>query len=261
MSNTPARFYDGKVGKMAIVDGLKALDAIDELVRSAEKELAAGPGAVAAAEAQVQSLENVLAQIKDTGGAIARKMHSLEVDIKAREEDVRKTQEHQRQAKSNKEYQIFREKIEKDRSAIAKIEDEILALMEEQEKISAQASQMKKALADAAAKADETRKAVEKRAAEINAALGELAARRSSSAAAVDPEDMKLYERARRSARGTSALAPLRGAVCGACNVMLTPQTVNLVFIGKDIVTCVSCHRILYADDQTDTRTEKGDDT
>ena len=97
---------------MAIVDPLLELGKVDSLIRSANEELAAGPQAVSAAEAEVKKQEELLAAAKTASEEAAKEVHSIEVDISAVEEEIQKTRDYQRQAKSNKEYQIFNEKRE-----------------------------------------------------------------------------------------------------------------------------------------------------
>jgi len=245
---------DGKAAKMAIVDGLMNLDKIDCKIRDAETEISKGPQDIARAEAAVKSAEAKIATFKDKGIGIAKKIHGIEVDVKAVEEDMEKTKGHQRLAKSNKEYQIFKDKIEQDKAKIDKMEDEILVLMDEQEKGAKEAAAAKKELEEAQKISARVKKEWADRTKELEAELATLKTQRKEAAAKVDAEDLVIYERARRQARGTSALAPVRGTICGACNVRMPAQTLNLVFIGKSLVQCTSCSRILYVDEHSDTR-------
>jgi len=59
------------------------------------------------------------------------------------------------------------------------------------------------------------------------------------------PEDfLEQYMRVAKS-RGEGALAQLEGESCGNCYQMLTPQTLNDVFLSKPVF-CKSCGCLLY---------------
>ena len=239
---------------MAVVDGLMNLDKIDCKIREAETEIAKGPGDIARAEAAVKTAEAKIVSFKEKGVGVAKKIHGIEIDVKAVEEDMEKTKGHQRLAKSNKEYQIFKDKIDQDKAKIDKMEEAILALMDDQEKDAKETAAAKKQLDEAQKVLARVKKEWSDRTKELEAELTTLKAQRKEAAAKVDPEDLFIYERARRQARGKSALTPVRGANCGGCDVRLPAQQLNLVFIGKTLVQCDSCARILYADENSDTR-------
>jgi predicted nucleic acid-binding Zn-ribbon protein len=239
---------------MAIVDGLTNLDKTDCKIKAAETELSKAPGDIARAEAAVKNAEAKISTNKEKNTGAAKKIHGIEVDVKAVEEDMEKTKGHQRLAKSNKEYQIFKDKIEQDKAKIDKLEEDILVLMDGQEKDAKEAAAAKKELDEAQKIVAQVKKEWGERTKELEAELTILRAQRKEAAVKVDPEDLGIYERARRQARGKSALTPVRGMNCGGCDVRLPAQQLNLVFIGKTLVQCDSCARILYVDESSDTR-------
>jgi predicted metal-binding protein len=54
------------------------------------------------------------------------------------------------------------------------------------------------------------------------------------------------YEAIQRGRPGFVAVVPVNAMVCGGCRTGLTPNLVNQVMKGKEIITCESCSRILY---------------
>jgi predicted nucleic acid-binding Zn-ribbon protein len=78
------------------------------------------------------------------------------------------------------------------------------------------------------------------------ARLGELelaASAREAAAAAVDPGDLRLYDRV--SSRRTPAVVRLDGDSCGGCRLPLSIDERHAVRTGADIVQCPNCDRIL----------------
>jgi len=73
--------------------------------------------------------------------------------------------------------------------------------------------------------------------------LVEAVAARETAAAAVDPADLRLYERV--SARRNPAVVRLSGDACGGCHLPLSIDERHAVRTGADIVQCPNCDRIL----------------
>jgi len=242
---------------MAIADQFIGLSEIDVQIKAAEDELAFGPRDIALAEADVKKAEVKLHDAGQISTNMAKQIHTLEIDIDKIKEDINKTKTFQREAKSNKEYQIFKDKIDGEEKKIRGIEDQILGMMEQQENSKAAQKAAQDEVAKAKKELEQEKKEVEATKKKLDAKIVELNKKRQEVVAGIDKEDLEIYERARRSARGKSALAPIRGVVCGACNVKLPSQVINLVMIGKQIINCMSCYRILYVDEHSDTR---GDD-
>jgi predicted nucleic acid-binding Zn-ribbon protein len=49
--------------------------------------------------------------------------------------------------------------------------------------------------------------------------------------------------------RGIPALSLAQAGVCNECSTRLPPQIANMVCVGKDIILCPRCKRILYSED------------
>ena len=74
--------------------------------------------------------------------------------------------------------------------------------------------------------------------------LAEWNAKRDNFRSAIAAETLRHYDRVLKFRK--SALAEARDHKCGACQVMLRPQTYDDVRKNEQILTCDSCQRILY---------------
>jgi predicted nucleic acid-binding Zn-ribbon protein len=61
----------------------------------------------------------------------------------------------------------------------------------------------------------------------------------------IEPEHLQLYDSLRDQMRGGIAVAAVNGSECAVCGVELTSQDKQLVRRGE-VLTCTTCHRILY---------------
>jgi predicted nucleic acid-binding Zn-ribbon protein len=83
---------------------------------------------------------------------------------------------------------------------------------------------------------------------EAEAAIGRLAVERAALAAEISPPILAVFDRVLRY-RKITAVAPVRGGRCSACQILIRPQTVNELRRNEIIYQCASCQRILYYED------------
>jgi len=127
---------------------------------------------------------------------------------------------------------------------IAKMEEALLALMQSLEE--AQAALTK---AEAAAPGlevswrDEQQKVVQE-AERLRGHMRSLVVKRAALAQALAPQEVSLYARL-RATRGGAAVAVVERAVCGGCRVSLPTHMVQRARLGREMVFCPSCGRIL----------------
>jgi predicted nucleic acid-binding Zn-ribbon protein len=124
-------------------------------------------------------------------------------------------------------------------------EDALLAAMMDAEEAQAAATARAQALAEAERARDRDRSDQTTRLEQVTARLEHLRAERGQRVAALAPELLARYEALRRS-HGGRAVAEVRGNVCSACRVTLTPATLQRARIAGDLPLCDNCGRILY---------------
>lgn len=233
---------------MAVMEQLRQLDEVDAELDALKEKLAEGPPRLEKSRSAIEELESRIAALKARENELAKEAQGLEMDVQKHEADAEKHITHQRQAKSNEEYQVFRERVEQEKKIVSQLEEDALLKMEEQDKLRSERGGLTEELKDARAGHEKLEAEVERITAELRSQITGLEARRNELASSVEADDRDIYERVRRSRSGR-ALAPVKGSACGACFVSLPPQLINLALLGKGISQCVSCHRILYVED------------
>jgi predicted nucleic acid-binding Zn-ribbon protein len=124
-------------------------------------------------------------------------------------------------------------------------EETLLTAMLESEEAQAAAAAHSQSLAEAE-RARERQTADERaRLEQATARLERLRAERAAHAGTISRELLARYEAIRRS-HGGRAVSEVRGTVCGACRVTLTPATLQRARLAADLPLCENCGRILY---------------
>jgi uncharacterized protein len=225
---------------------LQELQVLDSRVAGLERKLEAIP-------IRIHGIRDGLQQAKASVDAIRGKLDGARKDIRTKEKELeyqaaqrKKLEAKLYEVKTNKEYsavlaEIESAKVEKDR-----IEEEILALMELQERLGREVVE-----ADARLRPQEAEAKVQEAAAteELRALEVDVEAARSERESVVRDVPRDLLAQYARLLKGRAGLAvALVGSngICSGCRVTLTPQRFNEVRQSSQILVCENCGRFLY---------------
>ena len=225
---------------------LQELQVLDSRVAGLERKLEAIP-------TRIHGIRDGLQQAKASVDAIRTKLDGARKDIRTKEKELeyqaaqrKKLEAKLYEVKTNKEYsaalaEIESAKVEKDR-----IEEEILALMELQERLGREVVE-----ADARLRPQEAEAKVQEAAAteELRALEVDVEAARSERESVVRDVPRDLLAQYARLLKGRAGLAvALVGSngICSGCRVTLTPQRFNEVRQSSQILVCENCGRFLY---------------
>jgi predicted nucleic acid-binding Zn-ribbon protein len=169
----------------------------------------------------------------------------LELDVEGKKTQIEKYANQQLLTRKNEEYRALTHEIETCKADITKIEDQEIALMEQEEAV-------QKEIARATQAADDTRQLMADQLAQLatreqnlKMELARLQANREDLAAAVGETERVRYDRLVRS-RGERVVVGVQHGVCGGCHMRLPPQLLVFCQAEKEIITCSNCGRILF---------------
>jgi predicted nucleic acid-binding Zn-ribbon protein len=225
---------------------LQELQVLDSRIAGLERKLEAIP-------ARIQTIRDELQQAKASVDALRAKLDGARKDIRTKEKELeyqaaqrKKLEAKLYEVKTNKEYsavlaEIEGAKVEKDR-----IEEEILALMELQERLGREVVEGDARLRpqEAEAKVQEAAAAEELRALEVDV---EGARSERESVVRDVPRDLLVqYARLLKGRAGLAVALVGSNGICSGCRVTLTPQRFNEVRQSSQILVCENCGRFLY---------------
>jgi uncharacterized protein len=223
-------------------------------------ELQGFDGRIAALEAeaarlpkQIEAIQAALAEAKKTAETIRAKVDATKKDLRAREKDLEVTAGKRTKAearlyevKTNKEYSAALLEIEEIKQEKGKTEEEILALMEMQDKLGVEVREAEARFKSREEQARQDEAVVRKKLAVVQQELDVVRAERDSRARELPKGLLGDYDRILK-ARGGVAVANVGiAAVCGGCRVTIRPQAIQELRVATELMRCESCGRFLY---------------
>jgi predicted nucleic acid-binding Zn-ribbon protein len=205
---------------------------------------------------QIEAIQQALKDASRTLELLKTRFDTGRKDLRTKEKDLevasaKRTKAESRlwEVKTNKEYSAVLLEIEEIKQEKAKTEEEILALMEMQERLTADLREAESRLKAREEQAREDEAKVRRKLGEVEAELAALRAERQSRAKALSPSLLSSYERILKARGGVAVAAVTAAQVCGACRVTIRPQAMQELRTTGDLMPCESCGRYLYWQD------------
>lgn len=228
---------------------LVKLQDVELSIRRIEQDLSQVQGRTAELDAQLNDFISAIESGKAHLQELTKRIRSLESDLQVNQGRIEKSQEKLRSVKTNKEYQSGLKEID-DLGAIAsKIEDEILAGMEQveaanalvrdhQTRFDAQAGLIRAEKENVLQDAERARQQLEGM--KVDAA---------GLATQISAEALTLYRRVKAKKANGVAICAVAASVCRGCHVNIPPQMYNELQRVDRLKNCPNCERIIYWDD------------
>ncbi len=173
-----------------------------------------------------------------------RKNKELEIDSK--DGAVRKHTQELNGVKSNDAYRALQAEIDSAKKEKILLEDQVLVLMEEIESLQKAAKEGEQEAQKIKIDLDAQERALDAEEAEAKSLVDSKKAERDAFFSGLSAEARSRYEAIQRGRPGFVAVVPINNLVCGGCRTAITPNLLNQVMKGKEIITCEGCSRILY---------------
>ena len=168
-----------------------------------------------------------------------------ELKVKKISEAMARSKEKLLDVKTNKEYQAMLKEIETAETSLGELESQIIILMEEMDELSAQVKQDQETLKQAEKNYLDDKKIIEEKLSSFDAESDEWNRKRSALQKNIPEDLLALYEKIRKRNQGVGVI-PVWKAVCSGCHMNIPPQLYNELQRSSDLLSCPSCHRIMY---------------
>jgi hypothetical protein len=225
---------------------LHDLQGLDSRIAGLERKLEAIPVRLQAIrESQAQAtaaVESLRARV----AGVRKELRSREKDLEQNASERTKRETKLYEVKTNKEYSAVLAEIETIKVEKGRVEEEILALMETQERMTREIAdaevRLKKQTEEA--RAQEAVATEELRALEADVAVVRI--ERDSLARDIPRDSMAQYTRLLKGRGGLAVAVVGANGICTGCRLGLTPQRFNELRQSSQILTCEGCGRILF---------------
>jgi predicted nucleic acid-binding Zn-ribbon protein len=222
------------------------LQAFDSKIATLDAEAARLPK-------QIEAIQASLAEAKKTVDAFKTKIDQTRKDLRGKEKDLevhaaKRSKEEARlyEVKTNKEYSAVLLEIEEVKQVKAKTEEDILGLMEMQERLAVDVKEAEARLKAREDQAKQDENVVRGKLAKVESELGVVRAERGSRAKELSPTLLGSYERIMKARGGTAVASVGSASICGGCRMSIRPQALMELRSATGLMTCESCGRYLY---------------
>lgn len=221
------------------------LQELDTRIEELRREIVALPKHIAEVE---RTLESHVRKVEADRAALAanqRDRRHLELEVQSEEQKLARLKDQSMQAKTNEQLWAFQHEIQYVENRIRQLEDRILDMMAESERLEQALKAAEVALAAERKQVEAEKQQAQQRSEEARKLLEVLTRERHQTASALPPALYKNYERIRKLRKGI-AVAEVVDGRCTACHVVLRLQFYQDLRRGEQVMFCESCGRILY---------------
>jgi len=202
---------------------------------------------------QIEAIQTALAEARKAVEMVKGKLDSTRKDLRTREKDLevanvkrQKLEAKLYEVKTNKEYSAVLLEIEEAKQEKAKTEEDILTLMEMQERLGVEIKEAEQRFKTREEQAKQDEAVVRKKLATVEHELHGHRAERQARAKDLPAGLLASYDRISKARGGVAVAAVTAAAVCGGCRVGIRPQAIQELRTGSALMLCESCGRYLY---------------
>lgn len=231
------------------IKSLIQIQGIDSEIYFLKYEKEAKPKEIKAIEEAFEEKKLSLASLEKTSLDLQKQRRDNELELASKEEGIKKLQTQLYQLKTNKEYQTMLQQINDAKADNSLIEDKILELFGQADKIKLEIEQEKKRLQEEEKLFHEQKNKIEVRLKEIEGSIAQLEGQRKQALPQLNNKILIQYERILLNRDGL-AIASVKNNSCQGCNMFVPPQVINLIKMYERLITCEVCNRILYIEEE-----------
>ena len=234
-----------------VLNGLIKLQSVENRLRAAKAKLARCRRSVIIQENQVRSLQSALEAKKEETQLTKVQCDRLELELKARDEQVNKLRASLNNAKTNKEYAAVLTQLNTTKADNSKIETQILELMKAVETDEQECVTIGEQIEEQKQELEQKRKKAEASASEHEAEIAQIQAEWDKVAEDIPPKALEAFQRVAETYDGEAVVKVVEqegksaAFSCGGCFMGIPAESVNVLMTRDDIIRCPNCTRIL----------------
>lgn len=227
------------------------LQEIDRRLDDLERAKGDLPRIVQELQSRLEEQNELLAQKTEELEAVQKERRHAEREIASLTEAKKKYEEQLYSVTTNKEYDAVTLEIETAAQKIDELETAVLQLIDREEALAKERQELEEAIA-ALQKELEAQSKVLNEKIEANARVeAELRSAREGLVSKIRVDFLRRYERIRSHKDGLAVVPIVRNS-CGGCYTQIPPQKSMEVRDGDKLVSCESCGRILYWQEESE---------
>jgi predicted nucleic acid-binding Zn-ribbon protein len=224
---------------------LHQLQQLELAILSLHQQRQAIPLKIANLEDELQVHQNALDAKKEALAEAERELRSKNAELTDQQEQRQKYETQLREVKTNKEYQALDNEIRFLQEKEAEIEDAILGIMLDIDRLHEELRQAQASFDAEKEKVGNRKATYEQEERELEAAVAAQQQERKRFSPDIDKDLMTGYQAWGRRSK-TAFVSIVINNACGGCRIAIPPQTLKEARKFEKVVQCSSCKRILY---------------
>jgi len=230
------------------LEAIYRIQKLDDQIKKSQDRLAQIPKDIAEIQERLKQSRSRLDEVNRQQGDLTKQKKTMELEVEQTSANIKKHQTQLLSVKTNKEYSTMLHEIEEEKKKISDIEEKILNIMENLDKLAVQEAEEKKVFAGAENDSRGKQQVLDKEAAETSAGAEELKKAKQQALTSLPTDVLALYDKIGKARNGV-AVVPVKNGACGGCFGNLPTQLLNRIRDMDKMITCENCGRILIWQD------------
>jgi uncharacterized protein len=227
------------------IEQLLLLQERDQKIKMYTAELETVPLEKQRIDQLVAAKNNAFEQIRQRSRDVEVQRKMLELDAQTRRDSIAKYKTQQYQTRKNDEFQAISQEIHRFEQEIERIEDHEIELMEQTEQFHKEAVYAEAELKAAKRQSELQHADLIKKEATLGERLKQAEIDREQLSQGLDEDLLFRYTRL-FATKGGNAVVPVEHEFCMGCHMKNTTALVHRAKLGREIVHCQQCGRIMY---------------
>lgn len=227
------------------IELLIRLQTVDQQLRERTETIESLKATVAAIQNELDERRAALESCRAERAELEARRRDIEAVLADEESKMKDRRMRLNRIRNEKEAAAVRREIEVGKEGNQKHEEDLLILFEALDGVNARESEIKTVFDELEARRTAAQEKADAEIAELSAGLDEARGERETLAAGLEAAVRSLYEGIFVRKRGL-AVVEVRSGSCEGCHMRVAPQMVNELQRSQRIISCPSCHRILF---------------
>jgi hypothetical protein len=227
---------------ISLLVALQTLDSEAVQVAARKQSL---PEKIRLLEETRQKQQGALDEAEEKLRGLTQRHRDQEEQLKRGVEGLKKAKQRLLDVKTNKEYQAILKEMEVIETLQGKVEDEIIALLEQVDHMKAAVKQHEIDLSAFLAVFAQEKQELEGQVQALDDNLARLKKKRQTLLEALPGDLVRRYETIREKRNGIAVISVWK-EVCNGCHMNIPPQMYIELQRSQELRTCPNCHRIIY---------------
>jgi predicted nucleic acid-binding Zn-ribbon protein len=227
------------------IEQLLLLQERDQKIKMFKAELETVPFEKQRIDQFVAAKSSAFDQVRQRSREVEIQRKMLELDAQSRRDSIAKYKTQQYQTRKNDEFQAISVEIQRFEREIERIEDHEIELMEQTEQLQKETVNAELELKTAKRQSEVQLADLQKKESTLGERLKQAEVESEQLSQGLDPDLLFRYTRL-FATKGGNAVVPVEHEFCMGCHMKNTSAQVHRVRLGRDILYCEQCGRILY---------------